>query len=59
VSTSLNDLFFFFFFFLKAAATRSLARGTNFNAIISMLKEVGPLCNAMPSFCRLQYSEAF
>nr|AFK33699.1 unknown [Lotus japonicus] len=27
---------------IQAAATRSLARGTNFNAIISMLKEVTP-----------------
>ena len=34
--------------FVQAAATRSLARGTNYNAIISMLKEVGPLYNVMP-----------
>ena len=32
---------------VQAAATRSLARGTNFNAIISMLKEVS-LCNSFP-----------
>ncbi|KAH9785591.1 Tryptophan synthase alpha chain [Citrus sinensis] len=37
---------------IQAAATRSLARGTNFNAILSMLKEVGAnaLCIYF-SFC--------
>ncbi|XP_021898023.1 tryptophan synthase alpha chain, chloroplastic-like [Carica papaya] len=32
---------------IQAAATRSLARGTNFNVILSMIKEVRLLCNAV------------
>lgn len=35
--------------FVQVAATCSLARGTNYNAIIYMMK-VGPLYNAMPFF---------